>query len=206
MTNLPEEETMVSNTTVSKTTVSNTAVSKTTMAETAIAETAIERLTDFRNNDLADLCDTAEAAIEAGGGFGWLIPPTRDVMEAYWRGVLLIPGRHLFIARLDGVIAGSAQLSQPPRSAESRAHTASVSTFFVAPWARGHGLAPSLLEACEDLARKEGYAVLNLDVRETQTRAIQIFETEGYRRWGTDERYARVGGKFIAGLYFQKDL
>ena len=72
MTNLPEEETMVSKTTVSKTTVSKTAT-----AETAIAETAIERLTDFRNNDLADLCDTAEAAIEAGGGFGWLIPPTR---------------------------------------------------------------------------------------------------------------------------------
>ena len=169
-------------------------------------ETAIDRITELVNNDLADLSDAAEAAIGAGGGFGWLNPPQRDVMEAYWRGVLLIPKRHLFVARLDGVIAGSAQLSQPPRSAESRAHAALVSTFFVAPWARGHGLAPHLLEACEDLARKEGFVVLNLDVRETQTRAIQIFETRGYRCWGKDDHYARVGGKYVAGLHFQKDL
>ena len=170
------------------------------------AETAIERLTDFDGNDLADLCDATAAAIAAGGGFGWLAPPIHDVMEAYWRGVLLIPGRHLFVARVDGVIAGSAQLSQPPRSAEARSHAASVATFFVSPWARGHGLAPDLLEACEVLARKEGYVVLNLDVRETQTRAIQIFESRGYRCWGKDERYARVGGKYISGLYFQRDL
>jgi len=175
-------------------------------APTVQPQTAIDRMTTIGRSDLADLCDAAEAAIEAGGGFGWLSPPTRNIMEAYWNGVLLIPGRHLFVGRLDGVIAGSAQLSQPPRSAESRAHAASVSTFFLAPWARGHSLAPGLLEACEDLARREGYVILNLDVRESQTRAIQIFESRGYRNWGRDEHYARVGGKYVAGLYFQKDL
>ena len=169
-------------------------------------QTSIERITSLSKSDLADLCDAANDAIEAGGGFGWLAPPARNVMEAYWNGVLLIPGRHLFVGRLDGVIAGSAQMSQPARSAESRAHAATVSTFFVAPWGRGHGLAPALIEACEDLARREGYVILNLDVRETQTRAIQIFESRGYRKWGRDEHYARVGGKYVAGLYFQKDL
>ncbi len=170
------------------------------------ADTSIERPTEFVDNDLAELSDAAEAAIEAGGGFGWLAPPSRDVMDTYWQGVLMVPERHLFVGRLDGVIASSAQLSQPPRSAESQAHAAKVTTFFVAPWARGHGLAPSLLEACEDLARKEGFAVLNLDVRETQTRAIQIFESHGYRSWGKDERYARVSGKYVAGYFYQKDL
>ncbi len=169
-------------------------------------DTAIERLKEFQNNDLADLCDAAEAAIGAGGGFGWLSPPPREVMEAYWHGVLLIPERTMIACRLDGVLAGSAQLTRPPRNAESRAHGASVSTFFVAPWARGHGLAPALLEACEDLARKEGYTVLNLDVRETQNRAIQIFETRGYKCWGQDDKYARVKGKYVAGFYFQKEL
>lgn len=170
------------------------------------ADTSIERPTEFAGNDLAELFDAAEAAIKAGGGFGWLTPPSRNVMDAYWQGVLLIPERHLFVGRIDGVIASSAQLSRPPRSAESRAHAAVVSTFFVAPWARGHGLAQNLLEACEDLARKEGFAVLNLDVRESQTQAIQMFEAHGYRSWGKDERYARVGGKYVAGYFYQKDL
>ncbi len=40
-----------------------------------MTETLTERLGEFRGNDLADLCDAAEAAIVAGGGFGWLQPP-----------------------------------------------------------------------------------------------------------------------------------
>lgn len=171
-----------------------------------MAKTSIAKLRKLAGNDLAELCDAADAAVLDGGGFGWLAPPRRDVMEAYWRGVLLVPERTLIIGRLDGVIAGSVQLSRPPRNNEARAHAGIVSTFFVAPWSRGHGLANDLLEACEELARKEGYTVVNLDVRETQQRAIGIFETRGYRRIGSDPKYARVGGQYVAGLFFQKDL
>ena len=55
-------------------------------------------------------------------------------------------------------------------------------------------------------ARDEGFAVLNLDVRETQTAAIALYETLGYERWGTHPRYARVGGKWVAGFFYSKDL
>ncbi len=41
----------------------------------------IEDLSDL---DLADLCDATEAAIIDGGGFGWLTPPSRHVLERYW--------------------------------------------------------------------------------------------------------------------------
>ena len=85
-----------------------------------MTDTQIERLAEFRGNDLADLCDAAEAAIVAGGGFDWLAPPRRDVMEAYWRGNLLVPGRTVFVGRLDGVIAGAAQLNRPRASSESQ--------------------------------------------------------------------------------------
>ena len=78
--------------------------------------------------------------------------------------------------------------------------------FFLAPWARGHGLAPAILEACEDLARKEGYTVLNLSVRETQERAIQIFKESGYVHWGSHPKYERAAGEYVAGLYYMKDL
>ena len=168
--------------------------------------TAVERLTSFKGGDLHDLCDAAEAAILDGGGFGWLAPPARGVMETYWRGVLLVPERSLFVARLDGVIAGSAQLVRPNRNNEAQAHAATLTTSFVAPWARGHGVARLLTQTIEDAARDEGYAVLNLDVRETQTAAIALYETMGYRRWGTHPRYARVDGRWVAGYFYSKIL
>ena len=171
-----------------------------------VVDTRVERLAEFSNNDVGELCDAASAAIEAGGGFGWLAPPARDVLEAYWRGVMLIPERTLFVGRIEGVIAGSAQLSRPPRNAEARAHAAQISTFFIAPWARGQGLSSQLIEACEDFARREAYTVVNLDVRQTQDRAIQVFESRGYKCWGTDPKYARVHGEYVAGLFYQKDL
>ncbi|MGE0735814.1 MAG: N-acetyltransferase family protein [Alphaproteobacteria bacterium] len=166
----------------------------------------VERLTELRGADLHDLCDAADAAILDGGGFGWLQPPARQVMESYWRGVLLVPERGLFAARIDGVICGSAQLLRPARNQESRAFAAQLQHAFIAPWARGHGLARQLTELVEASARDEGFAVLNLDVRETQTAAIALYESLGYQRWGVHPNYALVGGKIIAGHYYTKRL
>lgn len=170
------------------------------------ATTAVERLTAVAGADLHDLCDAAEAAIQQGGGFGWLKPPSRNVMESYWSGVLLVPERELFVARLDGTVAGSAQLQRPPRNNEAQAFTGQLTTFFVAPWARGHGLARKLVEAVEVAARDAGLRVLNLDVRETQKRAIEVYEQLGYRRWGSNPRYAWIDGRWVDGYYYVKDL
>jgi ribosomal protein S18 acetylase RimI-like enzyme len=174
--------------------------------QTTTARISVEELTEFGNGDLHDLCDAAEAAIREGGGFGWLAPPPRPIMEAYWRGVLLVPERTLFVGRLDGVIAGSAQLVRPPRNNEAQAHAAQMTTNFVAPWARGHGLAKAIALAVEDAARRAGFATLNLDVRETQDRAIRLYRSLGYRQWGTHPQYARVDGRMLAGLFFWKEL
>ncbi|HYD30237.1 MAG TPA: GNAT family N-acetyltransferase [Azospirillaceae bacterium] len=167
---------------------------------------AIEQLTKLSVGDMEDLCDAADAAIRDGGGFGWVAPPPRDVMERYWRGVLVVPERMLLVSRLDGVIAGSAQLLRPARNNEAQAHACTLTTFFVAPWARGHGLARKLVVAVEATAREAGFRTLNLDVRETQTAAIHLYETLGFQRWGTHPRYAVVGGRVLAGHYFFKDL
>ncbi|HEY0522522.1 MAG TPA: hypothetical protein VGD08_03970, partial [Stellaceae bacterium] len=50
----------------------------------AAVSTAVEALNAFGGTDLADLCDATEAAILDGGGFGWLKPPPRPLLEAYW--------------------------------------------------------------------------------------------------------------------------
>ena len=88
--------------------------------------TRIDKLEGFEGTDLDDLCDVTDAAIVDGGGFGWLKPPARSVLEAYWKGVLLVPERSLFVARLDGTISGSAQLVRPTRNNEARAVVAEL--------------------------------------------------------------------------------
>ncbi len=169
-------------------------------------DTKVEMVTKLSRGDLADLCHAAEDAIVAGGGFGWLRPPARDVMESYWKGVLLVPERALVVGRLDNVIVGSAQLVRPTRNNEAQAHTGQLTTSFMAPWARGHGLARMITEAVESHARKLGLRVLNLDVRETQEAAITLYRSLGYHEIGRHPHYARVNGVHVAGVYFWKDL
>lgn len=170
------------------------------------AVTSIERVTKLEGTDLGDLCDATEDAIGAGGGFGWLKPPRRHILEAYWKGVLLVPDRILLIGRLDGAVAGSAQLIRPPRNNEAQAHQAQLTAVFVASWARGHGLGRLLVLGAEQAARDLGVKVVNLDVRETQTAAIGIYRSLGYVNWGVHPAYAVVSGKTIRGLYFYKAL
>lgn len=169
-------------------------------------EISVERVTEFAGPALHELCDAADAAILDGGGFGWLSPPPRHVMEAYWKGVLLVPERELVIGRLDGVVAGSAQLQRAPKNNEAQALTGLLTTFFVVPWARGYGLARRLVLAVEEAAREAGLRALNLDVRETQGRAIAVYEQLGYQCWGSHPRYAWIDGRWHTGLFYVKDL
>ena len=83
------------------------------MTEMPKADTKVEIVTKLTRGDLSDLCQAAEDAIVAGGGFGWVKPPRRNIMETYWNGVLMVPERTLIVGRLDGVIVGSAQLRAP---------------------------------------------------------------------------------------------
>jgi ribosomal protein S18 acetylase RimI-like enzyme len=166
----------------------------------------VERLKAFSEQDLHALCEATDAAILDGGGFGWVNPPGRRVMEMYFRGVLLVPERELFVARLNGDIVGSAILVRPPRNNEAQAFAANLMHAYVAPYARGHGLARQLTEGVEERARELGYHILNLDVRETQAAAIRLYQGMGYVRWGEHPEYALVRGKPVTGYFYYKRL
>lgn len=168
--------------------------------------TRIERMSEFRHADLTELSQATEDAIREGIGFNWVVPPGRDVMENYWKGVLIVPERVLFAARLDGVLAGSIQLVKPGISKETSAFAASIEGHFVAPWARGHGIAKALLEAAEREARAHGFTSLRLSVRQTQEAAIKLYEESDYVRWGTLPDYEFVSAKMIAGYFYYKNL
>ncbi|MGO1119564.1 N-acetyltransferase family protein [Rhodovibrionaceae bacterium A322] len=169
-------------------------------------ETSVECLESFQGSDLYDLCDAADAAIVEGGGFGWVKPPVREIMERYWQGILMVPERELVVARLDGVIAGSAQLLKPAPNNEAGGLCGTLTTFFMAPWARGHGLGQRIVEEIEKIAFERGLEVLNLDVRESQHSAIRMYDRIGYKRWGTNPHYANINGKWMAGFFYAKSL
>jgi ribosomal protein S18 acetylase RimI-like enzyme len=166
----------------------------------------VEQVKRFNDPDLHMLCEATDAAIIDGGGFGWVTPPGRRALEGYFRGVLLVPERELFVARLNGDIVGSAILVRPPRNNEAQAFAASLMHAYVAPYARGHGLARMLTEAVENRARELGYHILNLDVRDTQTAAIRLYQSMSYIRWGEHPEYALVRGKSVTGYFYYKRL
>jgi ribosomal protein S18 acetylase RimI-like enzyme len=170
----------------------------------SLAADRIERLTD--DADANALAEAATAAILDGGGFGWLKPPKISVLEQYFRGVPLVPERELIIGRMDGVIYGAAILVLPSRNNEAQLFAASIVQNFVAPYARGHGLSRLILQKTEERARGHNCHVLNLDVRDTQTAAIALYEKAGFIRWGTHPAYARVRGATVQGHYYYKRL
>jgi ribosomal protein S18 acetylase RimI-like enzyme len=175
-------------------------------AASAQGRIAVERLTHYAGTDLDDLSEATESAIAEGGGFGWLTAPPRQLLESYYKGLLLVPERCLVVGRLDGVIAGSAQLARMPRNNEAQAFAGTVTAAFVAPWARGRGIGRGIVQEIERQAREIGLVVLNLDLRDTQRAAIRLYESLGYQRWGTHPCYALVDGRIVPGHYYYKRI
>jgi ribosomal protein S18 acetylase RimI-like enzyme len=170
--------------------------------EAVTHQLGVERVDSLAPHDLASLCEATNAAIVEGGGFGWVEAQSRSALERHFRGILLVPEREFFIARLDGEVVGSAQLVRPARNNEAQAFSAQLAHAFIAPYARGFGLARLLVRRVEERAANMGIRVLNLDVRATQDVAITLFEGLGYTRWGTHPAYARVGGQTVAGHFY----
>jgi len=166
----------------------------------------VETLKKINDVDLADLCNITEQAIKAGGGFGWLSIPPRTVLKKYWNGTTLIDYKRLIVGRLNGDIAGTLQLSFQPPNNEAQKNIAKIQSHFVAPWARGYGLAKSMIDFAEKNSKENGSKCIQLNIRETQDAAIQLFKSKGFTQWGENPFYALVNDKFIKGLYFYKNI
>lgn len=181
--------------------------SKSTLARKPITPTITIEYVEYLNQmDINDLCDATEAAINDGAGFGWAKVPPRHVMERYWQGVLVVPERTLIAVRLDGAICGALQFVEPRRHNEVQSFAANLATVFIAPFARGFGGAQALLEQTEKLATEKGYALINVDVSETQEAAIALYKKQGYSAWGYNPSYARINGRIVGGFYYSKKL
>lgn len=173
-------------------------------------KTDVEMLEELNPLDLMDLCDATEATMLDTYGFNigfkqWQ-PPIRDHIESYFKGVMLIPERKLIVGRTDGTIAGSLQLILPNASNQTSNFMVSIDNHFVAPWARNLGIAKTMLSFAEDYAKSNNYSVVNLSVRSIREAAITLYESHGYKKWGTMEKYERIGDKIVSGYFYSKDL
>ncbi len=167
---------------------------------------AVENLSEISETDLADLCNITEQAIKAGGGFGWLRIPTIETLKKYWNGLVLIKSNILIVGRLNGSIAGASQISFNPPNNEAQKNIANIQSHFVAPWARGYGLAKAMIDEAVKISKENNKKSIQLDIRETQSAAIKLFENKGFSKWGENPSYAFINGTRIKGYYYYKDL
>ena len=167
---------------------------------------SVDELKTISNTDLADLCYNTEQAIKAGGGFGWISVPHRDSLKKYWNGMLLVNTNTLIVGRLNGDIAGSMQLSFYPPNNEAQKTISRIQSHFVAPWARGYGLAKAMIDQAIEISKENNKKSIQLDIRETQSAAIKLFENKGFAKWGENPSYAFINGARIRGYYYHKDL
>ena len=167
----------------------------------------VEKIISFKKGELEELTDATMGAIEEGIGFGWITPPPKNKVKEYWKGVLLVPNRWLFLGRYKGLIAGSLQVVTFSSANEASMFRAFIDTHFVATWARGHGLAKLLIEEAEKECRINNFSHVLLDVRETQKRAIKLYEQLGYKQWGILPAYHKLSNNdMVSGKYFYKNL
>ena len=167
---------------------------------------SVDDLKNISNTDLADLCYNTEQAIKAGGGFGWLNIPPVESLKKYWNGIVLIKSNFLVVGRLNGSIAGASQIAFNPPNNEAQKNISKIQTHFVAPWARGYGLAKAMIDLAIEISKENNMKSIQLDIRETQSAAIQLFENKGFIKWGTNPSYAFINGSRIKGYYYYKDL
>ena len=104
------------------------------------------------------------------------------------------PKGSFLLARLDGQAIGCGAL----RTMEPG--TGEIKRMWVAPQARGLGVARRLLSALEDKARELGMARVRLDTNRALTKAQEMYRKAGYRDIG------RFNDNPYADFWFEKDL
>jgi len=180
------------------------------ISSTNAASIEVAKATKLDKKSMHELCEATLETIKHNNGFN--IGFSRrysydtDSIAQYFTGVLAIPERTLFIAYYNGLIAGSIQMLKQHPSYETMAFACSVDNHFVAPWARGHGIARKLLEAVEEEARYLGFSMMKVSVRSTRSAAIKLYEAYGFIKWGSLDRYEFVDGKYIGGIFYYKDI
>ena len=100
----------------------------------------------------------------------------------------------MFAARVDGRIVGNIGLHGSTR--ERMKHRLSFGlSVEKAYW--GKGIGSALLQTLIDFARENGFAVISLEVRSDNARAIALYQKFGFEKTGAFPGFMKIGGRMI---------
>ena len=163
------------------------------MSETIIEEWRPEEADASRLDvELGMLAGVLSAVVHEGASVSFVLPFSPDDARAFWRDHVL-PNvkrrtRRVLVARWGDEIVGTVQLDLgvPP----NQRHRAEVAKLLVHPKARRRGIARSLMDGIEQVARSEGRTLLTLDTVHGGM-AEPLYLAIGFVLAGVIPRYAR---------------
>ena len=136
-----------------------------------------------------DLIAILDGVIRTGASVGWVDPPPVDEARVYWQGVIR-PGNLLICAFDNERIVATGQLELAQK--ENGIHRAEIAKVLVLPSRQGEGLGRLMMEALEDLARREKRTLIHLDTNaDDSTNAF--YQRLGWQIAGTIPDWARLG-------------
>ena len=109
--------------------------------------------------------------------------PGEPLAEEYRRGFAAVaddPSTRLVVAKLDGAVVGTLQLSFLPHLVRRGGERAQVEAVRVASWHRGSGLGRELLTWAVEQARARGCALVQLTTDAARPDAHRFYESLGF--------------------------
>ncbi|MGF7087721.1 RimJ/RimL family protein N-acetyltransferase [Kroppenstedtia sanguinis] len=107
------------------------------------------------------------------------------------------------VVKVDGIIAGTAQLRKGSRGVSD--HTATFRTWLI-PGYRGMGLGKKLMEYTIDWAQDNNLEKINLDVWSNNERAIRLYRKYGFRLEGNRRRQGILNGEYVDEIFMSRFL
>jgi len=155
---------------------------------------------------LPGLCRLLQDVVDGGASVGFLAPLSEDDASAYWRHIFteLSGTRRLWVAEVDGEVAGSVQLD--PCLKQNGRHRAEIQKLIVHRDFRGEGISSRLMAEAEAAAKSIGCTLLVLDT-EAQSHAEAVYQHLGWTPCGGVPGFALgADGVPRTNAYYYKQL
>ncbi|TVT29289.1 GNAT family N-acetyltransferase [Salinicoccus cyprini] len=150
-----------------------------------------------------ELSHLFQEVVASGASMNYFHPMHHETAMRYWAGVLSDHHR-LFVAILDGKIAGTVQLHLSDK--ENGQHRAEVAKLMTHPDFQRKGVGKALLQHAEKMATEENRWLLMLDT-EKGSAANALYLSEGYQLIGEVPAYSQDPfGKYKDGNVYYKLL
>ncbi len=136
------------------------------------------------------LCSLLIDVVTAGGSVSFMHPLSDADARAFWTSALAAAdrGSRVILGCFDGerlVGTASLLLECPP----NQPHRAEIAKMMTSPSFRGKGIARRMLLELEQIARKHGRSLINLDTA-AEDGGAEFYEIMGYTRGGVIPKYA----------------